>query len=144
MNDETNFHSNAEPIIAGACSPADIKRAELALGVSITGEYKEFLLNHGALIANGKSIYGLFDLSSNDPPLWDDLIDVNIMLRKNNQIGSENRNFIAISDDGQGTYYFLDTKSSNTNIHAIGPDVNKIVSTSLDDFISNYSGSWWR
>ena len=144
MCDEAYFNSNVEPIVAGACSLADITKAELALGVSITGEYKDFLLSQGALIANGKSIYGLFDLEPNDPPLWGHLVGTNIMLRKNNQIGTENKDFIAISDDGQGTYYFLDTKSKNSNIYAIGPDVNKLVCTSLDDFISSYSGSWWK
>ena len=124
---------------AGPMNADAIECAERQLGVRFPDDYVSFLREFGALSAAGVQVYGLFDGHGDGPPLWESVVDVTKKLRALGQMGTECPAFVAISDDGTGIYFFLDTSMSpQTEIWAIGPGVKKIVSSSLSGFVVAY------
>ena len=122
--------------ILGPVPDDAICRAEAELGVVFPDEYREFLGIFGAAVGNGIEIYGL---PPNDPdaaPTWQSVVTVTRRLREQRQAGTENQQHIAISDDGMGTYFFLDTAASpRTRIRAIGPYGDADAATSLLELV---------
>lgn len=126
--------------VSGPVSESDIQRAEIALGVEFPKEYLEFLAEFGCALIGGVEIYGLPDPAKNNPPLWQDVVAVTKQLRDWGQAGTEKPSHIPIAEDGTGVYFFLDTSEAPaTKIYAIGPGVEKIVSSSFYDFFVDLS-----
>jgi hypothetical protein len=126
---------------SGPASEQAIGQAQNELKVVFPQEYKEFLERYGAVLIPGAEIFGLPDTSKNSPPLWNDVISVTLNLREQRQYGSENVSFIPIAEDGTGVYFFLNTHASpRTEILAIGLGVNKLVSSSLYEFVLDLAG----
>jgi len=140
MDQLDKLYRNGE--FSGPCSEYDIRKAEIELGVKFPRQYEEFLSKYGSALLGGVEIYGLPDPEKNDPPLWQDVVTVTKQLREWEQAGTEKPSLIPISDDGTGVYFFIDTDDSpNITIMAIGPGVEKKVSTDLFEFIiSLYEG----
>ena len=125
-------------ISAGPVSIESIRNAETVLGVEFPAHYIEFLKEFGAVLLEGVEIFGLVDPGENDPPMWQDVVDVTIQLRGWNQAGSERKNFIPISEDGTGVYYYLETGQANvSNVWAVGQGVEKMVAENLHQFTLN-------
>ena len=123
-------------VLSGPTSEEAVNRAQTELGVVLPNEYREFLLEHGAALVSGAEIYGLPDLSKNDPPLWTSVISVTKQLREYGQAGTESGGNVPIADDGMGVYFFLNTQASpGTEIWAIGPGIEKLVSNRFYDFV---------
>ncbi|MGH0003505.1 SMI1/KNR4 family protein [Pseudovibrio ascidiaceicola] len=123
--------------IAGPCPEAIIKEAEEALRVTFPQQYRELLTNCGAGLFRAVEIYGLFDEGTNDPPTWQNVVAVTKQLREWGQVGAERFEYVAISDDGTGNYFFLDTTvSPKTKIIAVGPGVEITVSYDLANFVT--------
>lgn len=126
--------------VSGPVSAQEIERAQVELGVQFPKEYQDFLGEFGAVLANGVCIYGLPDPETNDPPLWQCVVSVTKTLRDCGQAGTEQAALIPIAEDGTGVYFFLDTQvSPETKIWAIGPGVQKVVSSSFFDFFVELS-----
>jgi hypothetical protein len=103
-------------------------------------EYKEFLMKFGAALAEGFEIFGLPGVPKGELSLWEDVVFVNQELRRGGQAGSERPGYIAISEDGTGVYFFLDTKSPETRIIAEGVGLDAtVVAHSLLDFVVGFS-----
>lgn len=122
--------------IHGSVSSHIIDSAERELNVVFPKEYKDFLEQYGAVLMNGTEIFGLPNPEKNDPPLFQSVLAETNRLRKIDKYWKEDRkHYIPISNDGMGISYYLDTnKSPNTNIWAIGPGIEKLVSTELYKF----------
>lgn len=126
--------------VSGPVNIPAIEQAEAELGVQFPLEYREFLKEFGAVIADGIGVYGLPNSDTNAPPMWQDVVAVTNELRNWGQVGTERKGFVPICDDGTGVYFFLDaTKSPKTNIWAIGPGVDKIVSSNFSEFLIDMS-----
>ncbi|WWR45330.1 SMI1/KNR4 family protein [Roseovarius sp. S88] len=127
-------------LVSGGVCPTLIAEAQETLGVVFPAAYREFLEEFGAVMAKGFQIYGIIERSKNDPPMWQQVVDECRKLREWQQVGTERRHFIPISDDGMGVYFFLDTDpSGNGEVHAVGPGVDQIISKNLDDFAIGYA-----
>lgn|SRR5690554_4032738 len=126
--------------ISGPADDVDIEHAEAELGVQFPEEYRDLLRTYGAVLASGVSVYGLPKAENNDPPLWQDVVAVTTQLREWEQVGTEHHSLIAISEDGFGNYFYLDTsRSPETRIWAVGPGVHKVFDTSLFKFLLELS-----
>jgi|GEM_PF-676616 len=125
--------------VAGPANNADIAQAEAELGVEFPTEYRDIVLQYGAIVAPGVEVYGLIPKSvNNDPPLWQDVVSVTKELRGWGQTGTEKHELIPISEDGTGVYFYLDTSEApRTKICAIGPGVDKVFDTDLFSFLSD-------
>ena len=125
--------------VAGPASNADIAQAEAELGVEFPKEYRDFLLQYGAVLASGVEVYGLIPKNvNNDPPLWQDVVNVTKELRGWGQAGTEKNELIPISEDGTGVYFYLDTSEApRTKVCAIGPGVEKVFDTDLFSFLTD-------
>lgn len=126
----------AESHVFGQVDEQSIENAEQVLQITFPNQYKYLLKNFGAIINDACEIYGLPIAQENECPLWQNVIEVNQGLRKRQQIGTENHHFIAISDDGMDTYYFLDTQNvHNAPIWAINHHERKCVAKNLLEWI---------
>lgn len=126
--------------ISGGVPIELIRQAEKILNIKLPAQYIDFLSKYGAAIINGAEVYGLVSDEKNEPPIWHDIIKTTEKLRSQKQIGMENRHFIAISHDGMSTYFMMDTGyTPETAIYAVGPNVNKIVSSDFYDFFVTMS-----
>ncbi|WP_322864732.1 SMI1/KNR4 family protein (plasmid) [Aquicoccus sp. G2-2] len=124
----------------GPIPEAAVAAAEADLNVRFPQQYRDFLQRFGAGLFGGAEIYGLPDPEQDDPPFWQDVVKVTKQLREWGQAGAENPAYIPIADDGTGVYFFLDTKASPiTKILAIGPGVERAVSTDLFAFVIELS-----
>ena len=124
----------------GPVPEAAVAAAEADLNVKFPEQYRDFLQRYGCGLFRGAEIYGLPDPEQNDPPLWQDVAKVAKQLREWGQAGAENLAYIPIADDGTGVYFFLDTKASpRTKILAIGPGVEREVSSDLFAFVVDLS-----
>lgn len=123
--------------VAGAVDGEAIERAETALGVKFPTEYRELLRQYGAVLAPGLEVYGLPPKADNDEaPIWQNVVSVTYELRRLGQVGTENQEFIPVSDDGAGVYFYLDTsKIPKTRILALGPGVEKEFDNGLFSFL---------
>lgn len=123
---------------AGPATESVIQQAEQQLGTNFPEEYREFLKKNGALVSRGVELYGLPDAAKNDPPIWQNVVEVTSNLRTLGQLGSDDLYLIPFSDDGSGVYYFFDTRESPaTKIVALGPGVDSVVGGSLFEFVAN-------
>lgn len=138
MNKFNDLCSNGE--VSGPRSEIDIMQAEKELGVEFPKQYRDFLSQFGSALLDGVEIYGLPDPGKNNPPIWQNVVAVTRQLRGWGQIGADRTGLVPITDDGTGIYFFLDTNDSpSTTIVAIGPGVEKKVSSDFFDFIINLS-----
>ena len=120
----------------GAVDEQTIKMAEQELEVIFPYQYREFLANFGAVVGYGFEIYGLPHQEASQCPYWQNVVTIAKKLRKNNQIGAENKMFIPISHDGMDAYYFINTECFNkAEIWSIDYLREYIVSFDLYDFI---------
>ena len=127
-------------MVAGPVSDAEMTAAEDVLGVVFPTQYRDFLAEFGAVLVKGLEIYGLVDAAKNDPPLWNDVVDVTGQLRDWGQVGTERNCFLPISDDGTGVYFYLDTERSDlAEIWAIGPGIKRIVAGDLHQFAMDFT-----
>lgn len=125
-----------EGALSGPASEAAIAHAQAQLRMTFPAEYQDFLSHYGAAIVCGAEVYGLPDTAKNAPPLWSDVTSVTETLRNIGQSGTEDEYFLPISEDGTGVYFFLNTRASpRTEIWAVGPGVNKVVSSSFYEFL---------
>jgi len=112
-----------------------IAEAEGNLGIIFPAEYREFLEEFGAIIAQGIEIYGVLPLELDGPPMWQSVVEVAKALTSLKQAGTERRPLLPISDDGLGVYFFMDTSvAKNAEVLAIGPGVERKVANKLDEF----------
>ncbi len=126
--------------IFGPIPETTIAEAEAGLNVRFPQQYRDFLQRFGSGFFAGIEIYGLPDPEKNDPPLWQDVLKVTKQLREWGQAGAENPAYIPITEDGTGVYFFLDTAASpSTKILAIGPGIERTVSSDLFDFVVDLS-----
>lgn len=122
--------------VYGAIPVRCIEQAEEELDVSFPKEYRNFLLEFGAVLGDGFEIYGLVpDKNPNEPLIWQNVITVTKEVRLFKQPGSEDINMIPISSDGMDTYYFINGKNPNTEIWAINHSEKKMIVSNLLDFI---------
>lgn len=137
MSRKMNFESLCRlGEVSGPVSFEAIAHAEEALEVRFPNEYKEFLNEFGAACFDGMEIYGLPDPEKNDPPLWQSVIHVTQQLRKLGQVEADKKILVPFSDDGTGVYFYFDTAvSPDTRVWAIGPGLERIVASSLYDFV---------
>ena len=127
--------------VAGGVSDAEIEAAETRLGVVFPQKYREFLRHYGAAILPGASIYGLVDASRNNPPLWTDIREITEELRSQAQVGAEDPNYLPISDDGTGIYFYLNTAiAPAVEIWAVGPGIHKLIADDLYAFAHKLAG----
>lgn len=121
--------------IAGPCTEGQITDAERELNVQFPQQYRNFLSEYGAIVANGIELYGLPPTNNDEMPLWQHVVEVSKQLVGWGQAGTENASFIPIAEDGTGVYFYLDTSSApQTKIIAIGPGVEKLVGSDLFEF----------
>jgi cell wall assembly regulator SMI1 len=138
MDQFNELCSNGE--VSGPCSDSDIRQAENELGVKFPSQYKEFLSKCGAALLGGVEVYGLPNPETNDPPVWQNVVTVTKQLRSWGQAGTEKPSLVPIAEDGTGVYFFVDTHDfPNTTIFAIGPGVEKKMSSDFFEFIVNLS-----
>lgn len=120
----------------GKISEQYIDYAEKELGVSFPKEYRNFLLEFGAVLGDGFEIYGLVpELNQDEPPIWQNVVAVTHHIRSFNQVGTEDRHMIPISSDGMDTYYFINSKSSDTEIWAVNYEEKKLIASNLLEFV---------
>lgn len=127
-------------IVAGPPLTSQIIEAEAVLEVAFPDQYRTFLQEYGAVVAQCIEIYGVIDPVKNDPPMWHHVVETALKLRAWRQSGSENKNFIPISDDGMGVYFYIDASSgSSAEVWAIGPGIEQVVASNLYEFAISYS-----
>lgn len=123
----------------GECAgPADesmVQELERSIGFSVPSQYRTFLLTYGAALVHGLEVYGLVNLSENEPPMWSDIRNV---LRLHGLQGLPGR-LIPISDDG-GDYRFFLMNDENTSLGGsvivYGPGCDGLeVTSNFYDFI---------
>jgi len=84
-------------ITAGAVAPSKVNHAEKSLGVVFPTEYRAFLQEFGAILVQGIEIYGIIEPNKNDPPMWQEVVDITQRLRNMKQAGTEYHNLVPIS-----------------------------------------------
>jgi cell wall assembly regulator SMI1 len=120
---------------SGPCTEKQIADAELELKVQLPSQYRSFLSEYGAVVANGVELYGLPNIGADEMPLWQDVVKVKKQLVDWGQAGSENPSFVPITEDGTGVYFYLDASSApETKIIAVGAGIEKTVSSDLFEF----------
>lgn len=126
--------------VAGPCNEEQIKEAERVLGISFPKQYRSFLSKYGAVVAEGFELFGLPATVGDEPPLWQDVVNVRNQLVEWRQDGSEFPSYVPISEDGTGIYFFLDAGAApDTKILAVGAGIRKVVSSDLFEFAVNLS-----
>lgn len=127
-------------LAAGPVSDAIIGGAESTLKIIFPSQYRLFLQEFGAVMAQGIQLYGIVDPAKNDPPMWQQVVDTTLQLRGWKQSGSEIREFFPVSDDGTGVYFYLDaTPNAHGEVWAIGPGIKRVVASSLHEFAAEYA-----
>jgi SMI1-KNR4 cell-wall len=141
LSTESTFHDLCrEGLSSGPAAPEIVSQAESDLGVVFPGAYREFLMAFGSLVGRGFEIYGLPPQHNEASRTWQSVVEVNKRLRKMHQAGTDKPGFIAVSDDGMGVYFYLDTNAApETPIWAIGPGVEKRIAASIGDFFNNFA-----
>ncbi|CAN5133590.1 hypothetical protein BH11PSE2_BH11PSE2_16860 [soil metagenome] len=121
--------------VSGPVSNPVVEQVEAELGVSLPDQYRAFLRRYGAAVVPGAAIYGIVE-APNEPPLWSDVRPLTVELRDRRQAGAEDCSFIPVSEDGTGIYFYLNTCAApRTEVWAVGPGVNCLVSDDLRDFV---------
>ena len=120
---------------AGPCTEKQIADAEQELKIRFPSQYRSFLTEYGAVVANGLELYGLPSVGADEMPLWQDVVKVSKQLVDWGQAGSENPSYVPIAEDGTGVYFYLDASSApETKIIAVGAGVEKTVSSDFFEF----------
>jgi hypothetical protein len=127
-------------LAAGTVSNTIIEEAESTLKIIFPSQYRMFLQEFGAVVAQGIELYGVIDPAKNDPPMWQHVVETTLQLRGWKQSGSEIREFFPISDDGTGVYFYIDaTPNAHAEVWAIGPGTKRVVASSLHEFETEYT-----
>lgn len=120
----------------GPVDPEKIQSAERRLGVRFPDSYRTFLAEYGALLGDGVEIYGLPEQDEDACPVWQSVVDVTLRLRAASQDGALSGEMFPISEDGTGVYFFINSgEHPKTEIHAIGPGVNRILEYDFKAFV---------
>ena len=120
----------------GGASNNKIETVEKELGVVFPSPYRQFLSKYGACMGTGFELAGIFeDSNKEEPPMWRSVELVTKQLRRVVR-GNLPNHLIPVSDDGQGTTFYIDTTSEAARIIAYGPGVDgQIVATSFKEFV---------
>ena len=120
---------------AGSVASKVVDAAEAELGVTFPDQYRDFVQRYGAAILPGAEIYGLVERAQNDPPVWVDVRRLTGDLRRQRQAGSENLEYLPVTEDGTGIYFYFNTRAApNTEIWAVGPGIHRLVSRDFHEF----------
>jgi len=124
--------------VAGPVQEQLILAAEQKIGVAFPEEYRSFLSLHGAMLGNGYALFGLTPDVDDKTGFFRDVVRETIQSPANGSASSVPR-YIAISDDGMGTDFLIDTQANpDLRIVAYGPGVDcVVVANSLDEFWQN-------
>jgi hypothetical protein len=120
----------------GGASNDRIEAAEQELAVVFPPPYREFLAECGACLGTGFEVAGICDDSNDhEPPMWRSVLQWTKQLRS--ALGDElPDDLIPISDDGQDTTFYIDTKSEAGRVIACGPGVEgQVVAASFKGFV---------
>jgi hypothetical protein len=121
---------------AGGASNEKIEAAERELGVVFPAPYRQFLASYGAGMGTGFDLAGVYEDSGKDePPVWKSVVLATKQLRRVLR-GAIPNHLIPVSDDGQGTTFYIDTKTDAGRIVAYGPGADgQIAATSFKEFV---------
>lgn len=137
VNKETE---GTEGVIAGPVSLQRVKEAEDRLDVMFPNEYRDFLLTYGSLLYRGMEIFGLTPCGQKDGgSVFIDVVAATLRMRQHGEL-AENEKFVAVSTDGLGTYFLLDTVDPvKAVVIARSPDIEDLViATGLSKFVEGY------
>ena len=128
-------------VTPGGASNDKIETVEKELGVVFPTPYRQFLAKYGAGMGTGFELAGIFeDLNKEKPSIWRSVALVTKQMRRVLR-GTLPNHLIPVSDDGQGTTFYIDTKSEAARIVAYGPGLDgQIVATSFKEFVVKASG----
>ncbi len=122
--------------LAGPATEAMIRAAEGELQVAFPDSYRHFLATYGAALCDGFRIAGLFgDNFEDEPPLFTNVVTYTNQLRRASR-GLIPHSYIAISDDGGGHIYYLNTShivDGECPVIVLGPAVHEAMAAS--DFL---------
>ena len=125
-----------ELTVSGPSTEEEINTAERELGVRFPPEYREFLAKYGAARIAGYQIAGLTHQDSDEPPLWDSVVQATRSLRDRHGKVGDYDDLIAISGDGMDITFYLRTKGDALGrVLALGPGVEKEVACTFSEFI---------
>ena len=120
----------------GGASNDKIEMVEKELGVVFPAPYRQFLATYGAGMGTGFELAGISeDSNEEEPPMWRSVV---LATKQSRRIlrGAIPNDFIPVSDDGQGTTFYIDTNSEAAKIVAYGPGIDgQIVATSFKEFV---------
>jgi hypothetical protein len=121
----------------GEVPEADIAKAETDLGFRFPEDYRFFLKEFGAALTEGREIYGLFPSNPEEPPMWQNVIDVRQDLMRSGVYVDKPYTYLPISGDGMGVTFYLNRgQEDNGTVHAMGPGVNERVASFFTEFDS--------
>ena len=134
--DEEYFDALSTMVTAGGVTKDEIEAVEKELGVVFPPPYHQFLSQYGACMGTGFDLAGIFkDSSKEKPPMWRSVRLMTNQLRRVSR-GALPEHLIPVSDDGQGTTFYIDTKSEEARILAYGPGVDcHMIATSFREFV---------
>ncbi|MDO6592157.1 MULTISPECIES: SMI1/KNR4 family protein [Rhodobacterales] len=124
--------------VAGPVQEHLILAAEQKLGVAFPEEYRKFIASHGAMLGNGYELFGLTPDADDKTGFFRDIVRETMQSPANASASSSPR-YIAISADGMGTDFLIDTQASlELRIVANGPGVDCVaIANTLDEFWQN-------
>ncbi|MFN3688931.1 SMI1/KNR4 family protein [Salinarimonas sp.] len=121
-------------ISPGPASEESIRSIETQLGIRFPRDYREFLQEFGACILDGLEIYGIIERDM-DQQLWQNVGQVAQHFYEFD-LNYKNRALIPITEDGTGCYSCINAnKSRETEIVAIGPGVDSVISYEFFEFV---------
>ena len=121
--------------VAGPIPETCIVSAEKQLGVAFPDEYRAFIAAHGAFLGDGLELYGLSLGQDSETPFFSSVIqETELLTTSPNTV--VDRSYIAISSDGMGVDFLIDTNArEGLRIVAYGAGFDFIeVANSLDEF----------
>lgn len=126
----------SEAYCPGPAPESLLTQAEQEAGISIGGEYREFLLSYGAALCRGFEIYGLFDVDEDEPPEWSDVR----FAWKLSMANGFDPQLLPFSDDGGDYAFYLAIAESDSigagQIAVFGPGLDGVViSRNFSDFV---------
>lgn len=126
--------------VAGPVDDKIIDSAELLLKVKFPQEYRDFLRDYGAAMGAGFDIAGLAEEVTDEPPLWDDVVEFTRNMRDAvGKVGSYS-DLVALSNDGMDITFYLRTDDTHCGeVLALGPGVETLVAKSFNEFLNKLS-----
>jgi hypothetical protein len=120
--------------VVGSVADEFICQAEQQLGVCFPPEYRSFLASYGALLGRGLELAGVAPYEIERVGFFRSIVNQTREIRDQDHemLGQ----YVAISDDGIGTSFLLDTKArEGSRIVARGAGIDLVVvAKSLDEF----------